>query len=57
MDAWVVAVYLVMDYAAGGELYHVLKQQPEGKFEERRAAKYIAQLMEALSFIHAQVLH
>lgn len=54
---WVIwlPVFLVMDYAQGGELYQRLKEQPGGVFPERRAAKYIAQLIEALTFIHVKV--
>jgi len=50
-------VYIVLDYAAAGELYQVLKRQPGGGFTEDRAAKYIAQLIDALIFLHEKVRH
>ena len=51
----VVAVYIVLNYASSGELYQVLKRQPGGAFTEERAAKYIAQLIDALIFLHEKV--
>ncbi|GBG29873.1 Protein kinase, putative [Hondaea fermentalgiana] len=51
-------VYLILEYAAGGELYKVMKKQPEGKFDEKTAASYIAQLASALSYCHSfNVIH
>ena len=49
-------VYLILEFAAGGELYDVLKE--EGQFSERRSAKYILQLAEALDYCHSKhVIH
>jgi serine/threonine protein kinase len=47
-------LFLVMDLAAG-ELYRKLKAQPQGRFDESVAAKYIRQLIGALIFLHENV--
>jgi len=49
-------VYLILEYAAGGELYSKLKQ--EKRFDEKTAAKYIVQIVEALQYCHTKhVIH
>ncbi|KAI1176175.1 serine/threonine-protein kinase [Nemania sp. FL0916] len=49
-------IFLILEYAAGGELYRVL--QKEGRFSERRAAKYIAQVTLSLIYLHGKnVMH
>jgi len=49
-------VFLVLEYAPGGELYHILNSQ--GRFSELRAGWYISQIVEALGYIHHRnVLH
>lgn len=49
-------VYLILEYAAQGELYRQLQKQ--ARFSERRAAKYIAQLASALKYCHDKhVIH
>jgi len=49
-------VFLVLEYAPGGELYHILNQKR--KFSELRAAWYISQIVEALTYCHKRnVLH
>ncbi|KAI0903616.1 serine/threonine-protein kinase [Ustulina deusta] len=49
-------IFLILEYAAGGELYKVL--QREGRFSERRAAKYIAQVALSLIYLHGKnVMH
>jgi len=53
-----VRVYLILEYAAGGELYKVMKSHPGGKFAEKDTARYIAQLASALSYCHSfNVIH
>ena len=37
-------IYLILEYAAGGELYKDLKKQPNGRYTEEVAADYIKQL-------------
>lgn len=49
-------VYLILEYAAKGELYKVL--QKETKFSEEKAAQYIHQLSRALAYCHKKhVIH
>lgn len=49
-------VYLILEYASKGELYSALKN--DGKFDEPKASKYIAQLTQALSYLHHKhVIH
>lgn len=51
-------IYLVLEYAAGGNLFSVLKKQPGGRLEERVAAGYIAQVASALRYMHTKnVVH
>lgn len=50
-------VYLILEYAPGGELYAHLKESG-GTFEEPEAAKYIASLASALRHCHSKgVIH
>ncbi|KAI8379525.1 kinase-like domain-containing protein [Radiomyces spectabilis] len=44
-------VYIVLEYAAEGELY--TKLQKRGRFTEPTAAKYIAQITNALRYLHS----
>lgn len=49
-------VYLILEYAAKGELYKVL--QKEERFSEEKASRYIAQLADALQYCHNKhVIH
>ncbi|XP_065186460.1 aurora kinase B-like [Sycon ciliatum] len=49
-------VYLILEYAAKGELYKEL--QRAGRFDEPTAATYIAQLADALNYCHSKkVIH
>ncbi|TPX72691.1 hypothetical protein SpCBS45565_g00266 [Spizellomyces sp. 'palustris'] len=49
-------VYLILEYAAKGELYKQLSKY--GRFSERRASKYIAQMANALGYLHKKnVIH
>ncbi|KAJ1565118.1 spindle assembly checkpoint kinase [Nowakowskiella sp. JEL0078] len=49
-------VYLIIEYAARGEMYKQL--QKIGKFPENRASKYIAQMTLALKYLHKKhVIH
>ncbi|CAK9019607.1 Aurora kinase A (Aurora 2) (Aurora family kinase 1) (Aurora/IPL1-related kinase 1) (ARK-1) (Aurora-related kinase 1) (Ipl1- and aurora-related kinase 1) (Serine/threonine-protein kinase 6) (Serine/threonine-protein kinase Ayk1) (Serine/threonine-protein kinase aurora-A), partial [Durusdinium trenchii] len=51
-------VYLILEFAANGELYKRMKAQPDGKFDETTAAKYVAQLASALDYCHSfNVIH
>ncbi|KAL4858631.1 Serine/threonine-protein kinase Aurora-2 [Chlorella vulgaris] len=49
-------VYLILEYAARGELYK--KLQSDGSFDEVRTATYIASLAKALTYCHSKhVIH
>jgi aurora kinase len=49
-------VYLILEYAARGELYKEL--QRAGRFDERRTATYVASLAKALIYCHSKhVIH
>ncbi|KAI1427405.1 serine/threonine-protein kinase [Xylaria sp. FL1777] len=49
-------IFLILEYAAGGELYKTL--QKKGRFSERRAASYIAQVALSLIYLHSKnVMH
>ena len=47
-------VYLILEFAPKGELYKSLKQEPEGRFEEKLSARYINQMADALSYCHSK---
>ena len=46
-------VYLILEFAARGEVYKALQKQPRQRFDEPRTAKYISQLAEALQYMHS----
>ncbi|KAJ2778591.1 spindle assembly checkpoint kinase [Coemansia javaensis] len=49
-------IYLILEYAARGEMYKLLQQQ--GSFAEPEAAKYVAQIATALEYLHSKnVIH
>jgi len=49
-------VYLILEYAQRGELYSLLRKI--GRFEEKQAAVYLSQLIEALRYCHERnVIH
>lgn len=51
-------IYLVLDYAAEGELYKHLQDSPNHSFSETKAAKYIYQVADALNYCHLnKVIH
>ncbi|PSN68883.1 Pkinase-domain-containing protein [Corynespora cassiicola Philippines] len=51
-------IYLVLEYAAGGSLYAKMKGQKEGRFEEKGAAQYIAQMADAIKYMHGKnIMH
>jgi len=51
-------IYLVLEFAARGELYRELKRQPNETFSEHLSAKYIYQVADALEDCHRNnVIH
>jgi aurora kinase len=52
------AIYLVLEYAPGGNLFSLLSRQPGNRFRESDAARYVAQVSSALAYLHGKrVLH
>ena len=45
-------LYLIMEFVNGGELFHHLKK--DGRFNEKRAKFYVAELTLALEYLHEQ---
>lgn len=51
-------VYLILEFAPRGEMYKALQKQADGRFDEKRTAKYIYQLADALVYCHSKkVIH
>ena len=51
-------IYLVLEFAAKGELYKELKRQPHERFNEHLSAKYTYQVADALEYCHKNnVIH
>ncbi|CAB0045017.1 unnamed protein product [Trichogramma brassicae] len=51
-------IYLVLEFAARGELYKELKRQPKERFSEHLSAKYTYQVADALEYCHQNnVIH
>ena len=51
-------IYLILEYAPGGELYKELQNSPHGRFSEEVASKYAYQMCNALQYIHKKhVIH
>ncbi len=49
-------IYLVLEFAARGELYKILKRAK--RFSERKSAQYVGQLAKALDYLHSKnVIH
>lgn len=47
-------LYFVMEFCSGGNLYSLRKQQRNSKFADKKAAYYIASLVNAISHLHIQ---
>ena len=51
-------IYLILEYAPGGELYKELMSSPNKRFSEEKSSKYIFQMCDALEYIHKKhVIH
>lgn len=51
-------IYLVLEFAAEGELYKHLQNQPNQRFSEMIAAKYVDQVADAIEYCHRnKVIH
>ena len=52
------AVYLVLEWAPGGDLFEMLEELPEQRFSEAQARVIIKQVCEAVSYLHSSnILH
>ncbi|KAF2692173.1 kinase-like protein [Lentithecium fluviatile CBS 122367] len=52
------SIYLILEYEPSSDLYSKLKKQPNGRFKEHDAARYVTQLAEALRYMHKKhVIH
>lgn len=47
-------IYLVMELATNGNLIERLNKQEKGYFPEKKAVKYITQVVQALKYLHSQ---
>lgn len=51
-------VYLILEYAPKGELFKLMKETPNNRFPEDKAAKIVLQLTDALHYCHCKnVIH
>lgn len=51
-------IYLILEYATGGEVYQELLKSPEKRFNESKSADYIYQVIQALKYLHSKnVIH
>lgn len=51
-------IYLILEYSPGGELYKDLKDSPNGRYGEEKAANYIAQVIRAFKSMHSKdIIH
>jgi len=51
-------VYLILEYAPQGELYNHLRRAKDGRFEDKRSAKLIKEMIDALLYCHSKkVIH
>ncbi|KAJ3015240.1 UNVERIFIED_CONTAM: hypothetical protein HDU68_012819, partial [Siphonaria sp. JEL0065] len=44
---------LVMEFAVGGEMFHYIMAQPDGKLREPEGRRFFAQLVSGVSYIHS----
>uniref|UniRef100_A0A1B6BZW6 Aurora kinase n=1 Tax=Clastoptera arizonana TaxID=38151 RepID=A0A1B6BZW6_9HEMI len=52
------SIYLVLEFAGGGELFKHLQDQPHHRFTENKAARYTYQVADALNYCHSHnVIH
>jgi serine/threonine protein kinase len=52
------AVYAILEYAKGGELYKAMQNAPNSRFSEPQAAFYIQSVAKALQYCHSKkVMH
>lgn len=51
-------IFLMLEFAAKGEMYKYMNKVPYRRFPERQAALYIAQMTDALAYLHGKhIIH
>ncbi|PWN22876.1 kinase-like protein [Microstroma glucosiphilum] len=51
-------IFLMLEFAAKGEMYKYMNKIPDRRFPERQAALYIAQMSDALAYLHGKhIIH
>ena len=51
-------IYMILEYAADGEVYKELKNSPNKRFTEEKASKYIKQILQAVIYLHSlDIIH
>lgn len=51
-------IYMILEYAPGGDLESLLRQSPEGRLDVARAGSYAGQVARALAYLHKlHVIH
>ena len=51
-------IFMMLEFAGRGELFKILSKLPDRRFDESTAAKYIAQIADALQYLHSKhVIH
>lgn len=51
-------IFMMLEFAGRGELFKILSKLPERRFDEATAAKYIAQIADALQYLHSKhIIH
>lgn len=51
-------IFMMLEFAGRGELFKILSKLPDRHFDEPTAAKYIAQIADALQYLHSKhIIH
>ena len=51
-------IFMMLEFAGRGELFKILSKLPDRRFDEPTAARYIAQIADALQYLHSKhVIH
>eukprot|EP01017_Pseudomicrothorax_dubius_P043513 TRINITY_DN7263_c0_g1_i4.p1 TRINITY_DN7263_c0_g1~~TRINITY_DN7263_c0_g1_i4.p1 ORF type:complete len:301 (+),score=41.13 TRINITY_DN7263_c0_g1_i4:516-1418(+) len=51
-------IYLILEYAPGGELFREIQRAPGKRFDEATASRYLRQIASALDYLHSKgVIH
>lgn len=51
-------IYMILEYAADGEVYKELKNSTNKRFTEEKASKYIKQILQAIIYLHSHdIIH